>query len=105
LGAGFLEKVYENALAHELRKAGLKVAQQQHLAVVYDGVVVGDYSPDLLVEDIVIVEIKAAQNRHDRFDACCLNYLAVTHLPVCLLLNFEKPRLGIDRFVGPEYIS
>ena len=103
LGPGFLEKVYENALAHELRKAGFKVAQQTPLAVIYDGINVGDYSPDLLVEDVVIVELKATQNHHDRFDACCLNYLAVTHLPICLLLNFGKPRLGIQRFVGPEF--
>src|SRR5690349_14351 len=77
LGPGFLEKVYENALAHELRNAGLKVAQQLPLEVTYDGVVVGDYSPDLLVEDIVLVELKAVQDHHDRFDACCINYLAV----------------------------
>jgi GxxExxY protein len=50
LGSGFLEKVYENALAHELRKAGLAVAQQRGIVVRYDGIIVGDYAVDLLVE-------------------------------------------------------
>lgn len=59
LGAGFVEKLYENALAHELRKAGLAVAQHRGVTVLYDGVVVGDYAVDLLVEDRVIVELKA----------------------------------------------
>ena len=59
LGAGFLEKVYENALAHELRRSGLTVAQQRAITVTDDGVVVGDYSVDLLVEGTIIVELKA----------------------------------------------
>lgn len=56
LGPGFLEKVYENALAHELRKSGHHVKQQDPLQVIYDGVVVGNYEPDLLVDEIVIVD-------------------------------------------------
>ena len=103
LGAGFLEKVNENALAHELRKSGHRVKQQEHLTVTYDGAVVGEYEPDLLVDEIVIVEIKATREHHEVFEACCLNYLAVTKLPVCLLLNFGKPRLGIKRLVGQTY--
>ena len=59
LGSGFLEKVYENALAHELRKAGLAIAQQRGMIVRYDGVIVGEYAVDLLVEDAVLVELKA----------------------------------------------
>ena len=59
LGAGFLETVYENALVHELRKAGLAVAQQRFVTVMYDGVIVGDYAVDLLVQGSVIVELKA----------------------------------------------
>jgi GxxExxY protein len=103
LGPGFLEKVYENALAHELRKSGHRVKQQDPLQVIYDGVVVGDYEPDLLVDEIVIVEIKATREHHDVFEACCLNYLAATRMPVCLLLNFGKPRLGIKRLVGAAF--
>ena len=59
LGVGFLEKVYENALAHELRKVGMKVEQQRPIQVSYDGVVVGEYFADLVVEDSVLVELKA----------------------------------------------
>src|ERR1700754_1908844 len=62
LGCGFLEKVYENALSHELRKAGLNVSQQHLVKVFYDGVIVGDYVADLFVESRVIVEIKAIKS-------------------------------------------
>jgi GxxExxY protein len=61
LGVGFLEKVYENALAFELRKAGLKVEQQRSTQVKYENVIVGDYTADLLVEDVVLVELKVAK--------------------------------------------
>lgn len=59
LGSGFLEKVYENALAHELRKNVLKLEQQHPVKVRYDGIIVGDYVADLLVEDCILVELKA----------------------------------------------
>lgn len=59
LGAGFVEKVYENAFAHEMRKDGLKVLQQYPIQVVYDGIIVGEFFADMLVESIVIVELKA----------------------------------------------
>ena len=95
LGTGFLEKVYENALAHELRKAGLQVRQQVGVAVHYDGVVVGEYSADLLVEDTVIVELKAIKTLDPVHVAQGLNYLRATGLPLCLLLNFGTPRLQI----------
>jgi GxxExxY protein len=73
LGAGFLEKVYENALAHELRKAGLAVAQQRGVAVTYDGVIVGDYAVDLLVQETVIVELKATKAVANVHRAQCIN--------------------------------
>ena len=97
LGAGFLEKVYENALAHELRKAGLVVAQQHGIIVRYDGVVVGEYAVDLLVEGTIIVELKAIKALDNAHTAQCLNYLKATGLHLCLLLNFGKPRLEIQR--------
>jgi GxxExxY protein len=75
LSHGFLEKVYENALAHELRKAGVVVAQQEPLAVRYDGVVVGEFAADLLVNGSVIVELKAVRALDDVHLAQCLNYL------------------------------
>jgi len=100
LGCGYLEKVYENALAHELRKAGLKAEQQQPISVRYDGVVVGDYVADLLVAGSVIVELKAAKALDDVHLAQCLNYLKATGLPLWLLLNFGSPRLEIKRVVN-----
>jgi GxxExxY protein len=99
LGIGFLEKVYERALAHELRKAGLAVSQQHPMVVRYDEVVVGEYTADLLVEEIVLVELKVARAIDDIHRAQCLNYLKASGLHLCLLLNFGKPRLEIKRIV------
>jgi GxxExxY protein len=100
LGAGFLEKVYENALAHEARKAGLRVAPQHSIVVNYDGVVVGEYAADLLVEGKVIVELKAVKNLDDVHTAQCLNYLKATGLHVCLLINFGKPKVEVKRIAN-----
>jgi GxxExxY protein len=97
LGSGFLEKVYENALAHELRKAGLSVARQHAMIVRYDGVAVGEYVADLLVESLVLVELKHARSIDDVHMAQCINYLKATGLQLCLLLNFGKPRVEIRR--------
>ena len=99
LGVGFLEKVYENALVHSLRKAGLKVDQQRPISVIFDGIRVGDYFADLLVEDQVIVEIKASKVIADQHQAQLLNYLKATGLRVGLILNFGSTRLGIKRMV------
>ncbi|MBI3912029.1 MAG: GxxExxY protein [Armatimonadetes bacterium] len=99
LGCGFLEKVYENALCYELRKAGLAAEQQRALTVYYDGVVVGEYFADLVVEDSVLVELKAVKALDDVHAAQCLNYLKTTGLRVCLLINFGTPRVDIRRIV------
>ena len=99
LGCGFLEKVYENAIAVELRRAELKVEQQRELLVHYTGVLVGSFTMDLVVEDRVIVELKAVKAFDDVHVAQCLNYLRAAELPVCLLLNFGNPRLEVRRFV------
>jgi GxxExxY protein len=99
LGTGFLEKVYENALLHELRKAEIAVSQQHRMVVQYDGIVIGDYTVDLLVEDIVLVELKVAKAIDEIHLAQCLNYLKATGLHLCLLLNFGKPRLEIKCIV------
>jgi GxxExxY protein len=90
LGAGFLEKVYENALCHELRKAGLKVDQQRKIEVYYDGVLVGYYVADLFVEDNLILELKTVKAFDDVHLATSLNYLKATKLKLALLLNFAK---------------
>ncbi len=100
LGCGFLEKVYENALAHELRKCGFAVKQQVAIHVKYDGVVVGDYVADLLVSDSVIVEMKAVADLNAVHAAQTLNYLKATGLNVALLFNFGKPKIEVRRFVN-----
>jgi GxxExxY protein len=99
LGAGFAEKVYENALAHELRKAGLAVVQQQAIAVHYDGIVAGEYVADMLVDDTIVVELKAVRALDKAHMAQCINYLAATGLHLCLLLNFGKSRVEVQRIV------
>jgi GxxExxY protein len=102
LKCGFAEKVYENALAHELTKNGLLVNQQFGVTVHYDGVIVGAYTADLLVENVVLVELKAVKALDAAHGAQCLNYLMATGLQLCLLLNFGTPRLEIRRLVnGP----
>jgi GxxExxY protein len=100
LGAGFLERVYENALAHEMCKAGLGAVQQQGITVRYDGIVVGQYTIDLLVEETVMVELKAIKALDNAHAAQCINYLKATGLQLCLLLNFGNPRLEIRRFAN-----
>ena len=100
LGPGFLEKVYENSLAHELRKSGLGVEQQAVLKVHYDAIVVGDYTADLLVQESVLVELKAAKGLDDIHVAQCLNYLKATGFKVCLLINFGAPRVQVKRVVN-----
>jgi GxxExxY protein len=100
LGNGFLEKVYENALAHELRKSGFLVEQQKGIKVRYDGIVVGDYLADLLVQNEVLVELKAVKTLDNIHMAQCLNYLRATGLKVCLLLNFGPPKVQIRRLVN-----
>jgi GxxExxY protein len=100
LGNGFLEKVYENALALELRAAGMDVRQQHPVRVAYQGEVVGDYYADLLVESSVIVELKASRSIDDSHVAQCINYLKATGIKVCLLLNFGTPRVQVRRIVN-----
>ena len=101
LGPGFLEKVYENALAHELHKAGILAVQQQSIQVHYDGILVGDFIADLVVEGVVILELKATRDFTDFYAAQCLNYLKATRLSVCLLLNFGKAKLEVRRYERP----
>lgn len=88
LGYGFLEKVYENALTIELRHRGFQVEQQYSIQVLYRGEVVGDYFADLVVNDLVILELKATKDLAARHEAQLLNYLKATRFEVGLLLNF-----------------
>ncbi|MGD0106686.1 MAG: GxxExxY protein [Rhodopila sp.] len=97
LGAGFLEKIYENALAFELREADLGVKQQHDIAVYYRDNIVGAYSADLLIEDALLVELKAVTALDAIHQAQCMNYLKATRLSLCLLINFGHPRVEIKR--------
>lgn len=87
LGTGFLEKVYENAIKHELEKNGLKVMQQYPIKVYYDDKVVGEYFADLFVEDKVIVELKVASAINTIHEVQIINYLKATNIRVGLLIN------------------
>lgn len=99
LGAGFLEKVYENAMAYELRQNGMTCLQQPPLTVIYKGVVVGDYFADILVENRVLVELKACNAIDEIHRAQVLNYLRASSIRVGLLLNFGRPKLEYHRLV------
>ena len=88
LGYGFLEKVYLNSLAIEMRRLGLKVVEQAPISIYYQGQVVGEYYADLLVNNLVIAEIKAAVALVEEHEAQLLNYLKATAYEVGLLLNF-----------------
>ena len=96
LGYGFLEKVYENALAKELAKRGHSVKQQVPIQVFYEEQAVGEYFADLLIDDKVILELKAAQSIATEHEAQLVNYLKATEFQVGLLLNFG-PKAGFKR--------
>lgn len=90
LGYGFLEKVYEKALLLELHKNGLNAVRQIPLAVYYDSIEVGAYFADIIVNDVIILEIKAAEGLLEVHEAQLTNYLKATNIEVGLLLNFGK---------------
>ena len=105
LGIGFSEKVYENALVHELTKTGLKVEQQKDLEVWYDGIVVGNFTVDLLVGGRILVELKAVRALDDLHMAQALNYLRSSGQGVCLLINLGTPKPEIRRLVpGKDWL-
>jgi GxxExxY protein len=88
LGYGFAERVYENALVIELKKSGLQVEKQKEITVYYEGEVVGDYVADIVVNDVVMLELKAVRTLTEDHEAQLLNYLKATPVEVGLLLNF-----------------
>ena len=99
LGAGFLERVYENALMIELRERGLKAESQVPIKVFYKDEIVGEYFADILVQDTVILELKAIENLSKVHEAQLLNYLKATGIQVGLLVNFKHPKAEIKRMV------
>ena len=99
LGYGFLEKVYENALMVLMRKEEIPAAQQKPVTVFFEGESVGDYYADILVDDVIIIELKVAEKIADVHRAQILNYLKATGLKLGLLINFGKDKLEYERFV------
>jgi GxxExxY protein len=97
LGSGFLEKVYENALAIELQVAGLTFEQPVPITVFYQNQVVGSYMADLVIEGRLLIELKACRALEDAHTAQCLNYLKAMSLPTCLLINLGSPKPQIKR--------
>jgi len=99
-GGGFLEKVYENALAHRLTRAGMSVATQVPLSVRdEDGTIVGQFSADMIIDDVVLVEVKARSQLIPEHSAQVINYLKVTGIRLGILLNFNERRLQIKRLI------
>jgi GxxExxY protein len=101
LGAGFLEKVYERALVKELRLRGMRVEAQAPMEVTYKGENVGTYLADLIVEEELVVELKCSDRLGPEHIAQCMNYLRASAREVCLLVNFQSPRVEWKRIMRP----
>ena len=99
LGAGFLEKVYERALLLELHAAGLKAEAQVPLSVQYKGFEIGQFAADVLVEDKVLLELKAVAALRPEHQAQILNYLRASGLGLGFLVNFAPPKARVQRVV------
>ena len=99
LGAGFLEKVYERALLRELGLCGIRATAQASFGVTYKGYSVGEYFADILVEEKLVVEIKCVERLANQHTAQCLNYLRASGRTLCLLVNFQKPKVEWKRIV------
>ena len=103
LGAGFLESIYKNALVIAMVDNGLKVSTDQGFEVVFHGRKVGVFIPDLIVEKVIIVELKSCEHLLAEHQAQLINYLAVTDVQVGLLVNFGRRRLEYKRLHHPVY--
>jgi GxxExxY protein len=99
LGAGFQEKVYERALLRELGIRDIRATYQASLPVIYKGHNVGEYFADLLVEDVLLVKLKCVERFAPEHTAQCLNYLQASGKTLCLLINFQKPKVEWKRIV------
>ena len=103
LGVGFLESVYEQAMVVALAQSGIPVQAQAPISVSFRGVIVGSFYADLLVDESVIVELKAVSQLSDQHRAQVLNYLNATGIPVGLLINFGNPRLQYRRLTAKQH--
>ena len=99
LGFGFLESVYEKALIIELKKIGFKTVNQEPIKVFYEGEEVGNFRADIIVDDLIIIELKSVQNMVKEFEVQLVNYLTATMKPVGLLLNFGPKKVEVKRKV------
>lgn len=99
MGSGYLESVYENCMLIELKKAGLSVTAQQSICVKYDNQIVGYFIADFLVEDVIIVELKAVSRLTKMHEAQLVNYLTATGKDIGLLINFGSENVQIKRKV------
>ena len=99
LGAGFLEKVYERALLQELATRGARAEPQVPFQVLYKSQAVGEYFADIVVEDAVLIELKCVEHFAPEHMAQCLNYLRASGLRLCLLFNFQKPKVEWKRII------
>lgn len=99
LGAGFLEKVYERALLQELRLRRIKVTAQSPFTILYKDQSVGEYLADIVVEGVLLIELKCVDHLANQHTAQCLNYLRASGLTLCLLVNFQKPKVEWKRIV------
>jgi len=97
LGPGFLESVYQAALAHELTLRGIQFEKSKKLPVYYKGLLVGDYEADMVVEGKIILELKAVSALHPRHEAQALNYLAATGFELAIVINFGADSLQQKR--------
>ena len=99
LGAGFLEKVYQRALVRELSLRSIKAVPEASFPVTYKGQYIGEYFADILVEDVLVVELKCADRLASEHTAQCLNYLKASGRNLCLLVNFQSPKVEWKRIV------
>lgn len=97
MGAGFLESVYEKCLIIELMKSGLIVDVQKSIQVFYDGKLVGDFVADIIVNNTIILELKAVKQLSKTHEVQLVNYLVATGRPVGLLINFGEDKVDIKR--------
>jgi GxxExxY protein len=97
LGPGFLENIYHRALAHEFRKAGLEYVSETRLQVMYDGIVLGDYIADFVVNKRVVVELKAVDQLITTHEIQLVNYLTAIRFDVGLLINFGSQKVQVRR--------
>lgn len=105
IGAGFLEKVYERALMRELELRQIKALAQPIFEVHYKDRQIGQYQPDILVENELLVELKCVERFAPEHMAQCLNYLKATGLKTCLLVNFQRPRVEWKNLKNKAFLS